>query len=105
MHNINHIHNHRVIGLHPFLGKLGHLNPKTHLGHRVGKNLMVGIISTLNSINIPSIPTSILSPSIFTTYETTIPIPIDYKSTTSLVIHSISSKIQSTTFSTTSESK
>lgn len=50
-HNTNNIHNHKAIGIHLCLWKLGHLNPRTHLGHRVGKILMVGIFSILNFNN------------------------------------------------------
>jgi len=37
-----HIHL-KVIGTHPFLGNIGHLNPKTNLGNKVGKKLMGAI--------------------------------------------------------------
>lgn len=49
--NINHMHNHREIGMHLCLGNHDHLNLEIHLGHKVGKFLTVETPSVLNLEN------------------------------------------------------
>jgi len=51
VYNFNLMHNYKVIGIYPYHGKLGHLNHKTHIGHKNGKIPMVESPSTLNIFN------------------------------------------------------